>query len=189
MPPRRHDGLFDAIGGFSALRAATLKAIRGKRSKPGPAAFMAGLETELLRLERELQSGNYRPRGYVAFEITDPKKRVVSAAPFRDRVVHHALCAVIEPIFERGFIFDSYANRLGKGSHAAVARYEIFRDRSAHVLRGDIYRYFPAIDHAILKRDLRRRIACERTLRLADAIIDGPIRRSRSTSIIPATIY
>ena len=120
-----------------------------------------------------MQSGNYRPRGYVAFEITDPKRRIVSAAPFRDRVVHHALCAVIEPIFERGFIFDSYADRLGKGSHAAVARYEIFRDRSAHVLRGDIYRYFPAIDHAILKRDLRRRIACERTLRLADVIIDG----------------
>ena len=79
-----------------------------------------------------------------------------------------------EPIFECGFIFDSYANRLGKGSHAAVARYEKFRDHSAHVLRGDIFRYFPAIDHAILKRDLRRRIACERTLWLADAIIDRP---------------
>jgi RNA-directed DNA polymerase len=173
VPPKRHDGLFHAIASFSALRSAALRAIRGKRSKPGPAAFMAGLETELLKLERELQTGSYRPRGYVAFEITDPKRRVVSAAPFRDRVVHHALCAVIEPIFERGFIFDSYANRLGKGSHAAVARYEIFRNRSAYVLRGDIFRYFPAIDHEILKRDLRRRIACERTLWLADAIIDG----------------
>jgi hypothetical protein len=68
---------------------------------------MAALETEILRLERELQSRRYRPGGYVAFEITDPKKRVVSAAPFRDRVVHHALCAMIEPIFERGFIFNS----------------------------------------------------------------------------------
>jgi len=173
VPPKRHDGLFDAIASFSALRSAALRAIRGKRSKPGPAGFMAGLETEILELEEELQTGSYRPRGYVAFEITDPKRRIVSAAPFRDRVVPPALCAVIEPIFERGFISDSYASRLAKGSHAAVARYEIFRGRSAHVLRGDIYRYFPAIDHAILKRDLRRRIACERTLWLADAIIDG----------------
>ncbi len=70
-------------------------------------------------------------------------------------------------------MFDSYANRTGKGSHAAVDRYERFRDRFRHVLRCDIYRYFPAIDHAILKADLRRRIACEPTLRLLDAIVDG----------------
>ena len=97
----------------------------------------------------------------------------MSAAPFRDRVVRHAFCAVCEPIFERGFVYDSYANRLGKGTHRAVARYEKFRDGYRHVLRCDIYRYFPAIDHEILKRDLRRRIACERTLDLADRIIDG----------------
>ena len=98
---------------------------------------------------------------------------MVSAAPFRDRVVHHAFCPVCEPIFERGFIFNGYANRKGKGAHRAVARYEKFRDRFRHVLRYDIYRYFPAIDHAILKRDLRRRLACEHTLDLADRIIDG----------------
>ena len=110
---------------------------------------------------------------YRKIEIFEPKHRIVSAAPFRDRVVHHAFCAVCGPIFERGFIFDSYANRLGKGTHRAVARYEKFRNRYRHVLRCDIYRYFPAIDHEILKSDLRRRIACERTLDLADRIIDG----------------
>ena len=94
---------------------------------------MAGLEREILKLERELQAGTYRPGGYVEIRVEDPKPRIVSAAPFRDRVVHHALCAVIEPIFERGFIFDSYANRVDKGTHAAVARYERFRDRAAHV--------------------------------------------------------
>ena len=103
----------------------------------------------------------------------DPKLRTVSAAPFRDRVVHHALCAVIEPLFERGFVFDSYANRVGKGTHRALERYERYRDRHRFVLRGDIYRYFPAIDHAILRRDLRRRIACPATLDLCDWIIDG----------------
>ena len=78
-----------------------------------------------------------------------------------------------EPIFERGFIYDSYANRKGKGTHRAIARYEAFRDRFRHVLRCDLYRYFPAIDHEILKADLRRRIACGRTLWLADCIVDG----------------
>ena len=127
----------------------------------------------MLQLERELQTGRYRPGPYRTIEIFDPKHRLVSAAPFRDRVVHHAFCAVCEPVFERGFIHDSYANRAGKGTHRAIARYERFRDRFRYVLRCDIYRYFPAIDHEILKADVRRRIACQRTLTLADQIIDG----------------
>ena len=172
MPAKQRD-LFDGIAAFTALHAAALRAARGKRAKPGATAFLASLETEILRLERELLSGTYRPGRYKTIEVRDPKHRIVSAAPFRDRVVHHAFCAVCEPIFERGFIDDSYANRTGKGTHRAVARYETFRDRFAHVLRCDIYRYFPAIDHQILKAELRRRIACPRTLALADRIIDG----------------
>ncbi len=172
MARNPHD-LFDAITNFSALVAASRRAARGKWNKPGAAAFLANLETEVLRLERELTTGRYRPGRYTTIEIFDPKHRVVSAAPFRDRVVHHALCAVCEPIFERGFIFDSYANRRGKGTHRAVARYETFRDRYRYVLRCDIRRYFPAIDHDLLKRALRRRITCRRTLALADRIIDG----------------
>ena len=172
MPAKARD-LFDEIASFPALLQAARNAARGKRAKPGAAAFLANLEPEVLRLERELGSGSYGPGRYTLIQIRDPKHRTVSAAPFRDRVVHHALCAVVEPIFERGFIHDSYANRLGKGTHRAIARYERFRDRHRWVLRCDIYRYFPAIDHEILKADLRRRIACERTLWLADRIIDG----------------
>jgi retron-type reverse transcriptase len=164
LMPRKHDNLFNDIACFPSLMAAAKRAIKGKRSKPGPAAFMANLEKEVLRLERELLEGSYKPGRYKTIEIHDPKHRIVSAAPFRDRVVHHALCAVVEPIFERGFIYDSYANRGGKGSHKAVDRYEKFRDRHNYVLRCDIYRYFPSIDHEILKGDLRRRITCERTL-------------------------
>ena len=171
--PRRSDGLFAGIATFEALHAAALRAVPGKRRTPVPAAFLANLETETLRLERRLQAGTWRPGGYVEIEVTEPKRRVVSAAPFRDRVVHHALHAVVAPLFERGFIHHSYANRVGKGTHRAVARYERLRDRYAFVLRGDIYRYFPAIDHEILKADLRRRIACRRTLAVLDRIIDG----------------
>ena len=172
MPGKAHN-LFDRLASFPALLAASRRAAQGKRTKPGVAAFLANQEKELLRLERALQSGRYRPGRYTSIEIFDPKHRLVSAAPFRDRVVHHAFCAVCEPVFERGFIHDSYANRTGKGTHRAIARYETFRNRFRHVLRCGIYRYFPAIDHAILKRDLRRRLACERTLALADRIIDA----------------
>ena len=171
--PAKHRDLFDGIASFAALVAAAGRAAKGKRANPAVAAFLANLEPEALRLERQLQRGTYRPGRYKKIEIFDPKHRIVSAAPFRDRVVHHAFCAVCEPIFERGFIHDSYANRVAKGTHRAVARYERFRDRSRHVLRCDIYRYFPSIDHQVLKADLRRRIACERTLALADRIIDG----------------
>ena len=104
------------MASFAPLYDAALRAARGKRAKPGAAAFLANLETEVLRLERELRSGRYRPGRYKTIEIRDPKHRVVSAAPFRDRVVHHAFCAVCEPLFDAGFIHDSYANRIGKGN-------------------------------------------------------------------------
>jgi retron-type reverse transcriptase len=171
--PRRHDLLFDRIANFQALYTAFRRAIKGKRKKPGAAAFSANLERELLTLERQLHDGSYRPGRYTVIEVHDPKKRLVSAAPFRDRVVHHALCAVICPIFEAGFIDHSFANRSGKGTHRAIAAYEYYRDRHANVLRCDIYRYFPSIDHTILKTAFRRRIACPRTLALVDRIIDG----------------
>ena len=176
VPGKEHNR-FEGIASFEALHAAALRAAKGKRAKPSVAAFLANLEKEVLRLERELKNRHYRPGRYTKIEIHDPKHRVVSAAPFRDRVVHHAFCAVCEPIFERGFIFDSYANRKGKGTHRAVNRYEHFRDRSRYVLRCDIFRYFPAIDHEILKADMGRRIACARTLQLADRIIDGSNRQ------------
>ena len=115
--PRRHDRLFGRIANFQALHAAARRAVKGKRKKPGAASFFANLERELLALERQLRDGSYRPGRYVAFEVNEPKRRIVSAAPFRDRVVHHALCAVVEPIFEAGFIDHTFANRIGKGTH------------------------------------------------------------------------
>lgn len=170
---RRHLHLFEHITDFGALHAAALRAARGKRHKPRVARFLADLEPELLRLQRELREGDWQPGGYTVFVVNERKPRQISAAPFRDRVVHQALCAVIAPIFERGFVADTYASIRGRGTHRAVARYEQLRDRHRYVLRADVYRYFPSIDHAILKADLRRRIACPQTLWLCDTIIDG----------------
>jgi RNA-directed DNA polymerase len=109
--PRRETEIFDEFTNFGALRAAAKRAVRGKRRKPGASAFFANLETEILRLERELREGRYRPGAYMMIRVSDPKERIVSAAPFRDRVVHHAVCATIQPIFERGFIANSFASR------------------------------------------------------------------------------
>lgn len=171
--PYRHDQLYGGIANFQALRLAARKAIRGKRKKPGAAAFQFGLERELLRLERELLFRTWEPGGYIVIELKTPKQRMVSAAPFRDRVVHHALMNVVGPRFEHGFIANSFANRVGKGTHRAIGAYERYRDRWRYVLRCDLYRFFPSVDHAVLKADMRRRIACADTLWLVDAIIDG----------------
>lgn len=173
MRHHRHDDLFRLIANFNALRIAARKAVAGKRRKPGASAFFANIERELLRLESELRGGGYRPGRYVEILVREPKERFVSAAPFRDRVVHHALCAIIFPLFEPSFIGNTFANRTGKGTHRAIRAYERYRDRHAHVLRADLFRYFPSIDHAILKAEFRRRIACERTLWLMDTIVDG----------------
>lgn len=170
---RRESALFPRIADFQALREATLRAARGKRHKPRVAQFLASLETEVLRLQRELREESWQPGGYTEFIVRENKPRLISAAPIRDRVVHHAVCGVIGPIIESGFIARSYASIKGRGTHRAVATYEGLRDRYRFVLRADVFRYFPAIDHAVLKQDLRRRIFCERTLRLCDTIIDG----------------
>ena len=100
------------------------------------------------------------------------RARLISAAPFRDRIVHHALCNLIEPIFERSFIHDSYASRQGKGTHAAIRRYQQFARQNTHVLKCDVSKFFPSIDHQILKVRLARKIKNPRVLSLADQIID-----------------
>ncbi len=170
---KRHDGLFAGIASFQALRRAAKKALLSKRKKPGAAAFAVEKEREILKLEREMREGRYKPGAYVEIELSDPKHRIVSAAPLGDRVVHHALMAQVGPIFEAGFIAHSFANRTGKGTHRAIEAYERYRDRYAFVLRRDVFWLFPAIDHAILKAGFRRRIACAPTLALMDKIVDG----------------
>jgi hypothetical protein len=126
-------------------------------------------------LQQELQSGHYTPGPYVSFVIREPKRRTISAAPFRDRVVHHALCNVIEPRFERLFIADSYANRVGKGTHAAVDRLQAFARRYRYVLRADIVRHFPSIDHAILLAVLGRQIPEPDVMQLVDKIVTSGV--------------
>lgn len=165
--------LFDQVVAWENLLLACRKAARGKRRHHAAAAFEHQLADHLLDLQRDLACGSYRPGGYVHFTIHDPKTRLISAAPFRDRVVHHALCQIIEPLFERRFIADSYANRVGKGTHRAVDRLQQFARRCRYVLRLDIVQFFPSIDHAILRATLTKVITDERVLQLVDAVIES----------------
>lgn len=153
------------------LVAAWRRAAAGKRSAPSVAAFEYRAEEHLHALREELLAGCYRPGAYAHFHVHDPKSRKISAAPFRDRVVHHALCAVIEPRFERHFIADSYANRVGKGTHRALDRLQAFARRYRYVLRADIVQHFAAIDHAILLDVLGRRIPEPDVMALVASIV------------------
>ena len=165
--------VFDQIAGFPALLAAAQRASRGKRERPDAAAFNFHLETQLLRLSDALYAGTWRPGGYRKVVVREPKTRHISIAPFADRVLHQALHGVLGPQAQRSFIADSFASIPGRGQHRAVARYEQFRDTHAWVLRCDIHRFFPSIDHAVAKADARRFVACPRTLAVLDAVIDG----------------
>jgi retron-type reverse transcriptase len=156
---------------FAALHAAALRAQKGKRFRPAVLAFHEHLEAHLFQLRHELQSFSYRPGPYRQFEIRDPKRRLISAAPYRDRVVHHALCAAIVPPLEKAFIATSYANRVGFGSHKALRRFVAECGCHPWVFSADIRLYFPSIDLTILRQQLAERIACPGTLWLLDRIL------------------
>ena len=171
----RDEHLYAQVTSFSNLYLAYRAAARGKRGQPEVAAFDFDLEANLLHLQEELRNKTYRPGLYRSFYIHDPKRRLISAAPFRDRVVHHALVRVIEPLFERGFIADSYANRVGKGTHRALDRCQQFARRYRYVLQCDIRQFFPSVDHAILKGILARKIADPDVMELIDRILEGGV--------------
>ena len=149
------------------------KAARGKRGRPPAAGFEFRLADHLLQLQAELESDTYRPGAYRHFTIHEPKRRRISAAPFRDRVVHHALCNIIEPLFEARFHPHSYANRVSKGTHRAIDQLQRLARRYRYALRLDVVQHFPSLDHAILKRELFRVIGDGRVRRLIDVILTG----------------
>ncbi len=170
---KRVGHLWPQIIAFENLLRAARQAQRGKRFRPNVLAFNYRLETELHLLRAELVHRTYRPGPYRTFSILEPKPRLIAAAPYRDRVIHHALCNVICPICERSFIPHSYATRKGYGSHRALRQFTKWARSHRYVLQCDVRRYFPSIDLEILKQLLRRQIKCPQTLWLTELIIDA----------------
>ncbi|MCP4605558.1 MAG: RNA-dependent DNA polymerase [Proteobacteria bacterium] len=170
---KRAGNLWPTLVSFENLHRAAMRALRGKRSRPEACDFVTNLESNLWALKRELEENSYTPGKYRTFWISAPKPRLISAAPFLDRVVHHALIQIIEPAFERRFIHHSYACRVGKGNHRALRQFVGWGRRNRYVLKLDIRKFFPSIDHDILKATLRKTIKDKNTQRLCDTIIDG----------------
>ncbi|OQC00395.1 MAG: Group II intron-encoded protein LtrA [Candidatus Hydrogenedentes bacterium ADurb.Bin101] len=177
---KTHKHLYERICAFENVHRAYIKARRGKRYKADAIRFSLDLEANLINIQNHLIWKSYQPGPYRFFMVREPKERLIAALPFFDRVVHHCLCNVIEPIFERTFIRDSYACRTGAGVLAGVLRTTQFlRDATrrwgaVYCLKGDVAKYFYSVDHATLKALIRRKIACPDTLALIDRIIDSP---------------
>lgn len=165
--------LYRQVYAWENLLLAWRKARKGKRGERPAARFEMNAAENLLAMQEELATKEYQPGAYVSFHVHEPKRRLISAAPFRDRVVHHALCNVLEPIFERRFIHDSYANRRGKGTHAAIDRCQEFARRHRYVLQCDVKQFFPSIDHRLLLERLGRVVVDPDLLWLCGAILDS----------------
>ncbi|MBU1896166.1 reverse transcriptase/maturase family protein [Myxococcota bacterium] len=168
---KRTKGLWPQVTGFIPLCEAARRAAKSKAISPNAAAFLADLEPQAWALKRALEAGEYQPSPYATFTIDDPKPRTISAATFRDRVVHHSLCAAMAPTFERLAIEDSFACQPGKGTHSAVARAQAFSRRFAWCLKLDVARFFETANHQVLSTQLRRHFAERRLLELCDRFI------------------
>ncbi len=166
--PKTYKHLYNQVTGFGALLAAYERARKGKRYRSDVLEFSARLGENLLALQDELQSMAWRPGPYRTLVVHEKKRRQIHIAPFRDRVVHQALCAVFAPLFEETFISDSYACRPGKGTHAALDRLTSFLRKSdvAFVLSGDFSQFFASIPHGLVMRELEWRIADARMIEI-----------------------
>ncbi len=175
---KTYNDLYSKIYSFENIHIAYLKARKNKRYHQEVLKFSVNLEENLINIQEELIHKTYRTSEYRHFIVYEPKERLISALPFKDRVVQHAICNIIEPIFEKSFIYDSHACRKGFGVLSGVLRTTKFlrtvsqNSEKVYCLKGDISKYFPSIDHEVLKKLIRKRIKCKDTLNLIYEIID-----------------
>jgi len=166
--------LYEQIYQMDNLYLASKKAMKCKKSKSTVAKFWFYEDENLAQIHTLLKNRNYKFGKYTEFTINDNTvMRKISAAPFRDRVVHHAIMNVLEPLFEKSFIYDTYANRKGKGTLSALRRAKYYANKYTYVLKIDIKKYFPSIDHEILISMLSKKIDCDETMKLLIGLIEN----------------
>lgn len=174
---KKYKNLFQQIIAPANLYSAYRKAARGKRHTRSHREFAKDLGANLHRLGELIETGRYRPGEPRVFFVHEPKLREITAMPFPDRVAQHALCNIIDPIFDRVFLPQSYACRKGKGTHAAArdVQAELRRMRDAGiqpwVLKTDFSKYFYSIQRDVLHAEFRRKIACQPTLQLLETMV------------------
>ena len=168
---RRVGHLFPDIVAHANLLAAFRLAMQGCGHTRAVCRFFFHLEPEILCLQQSLIDGTYRPGRHRYFMVFDPKQRTIAVAPFRDRVVHHAVVRVLTPIYEKRFVHDSYATRKGKGTHAAVKRAQVFCRGFRWYLKTDIAKYFDSVDHHRLLGIVAAKIKDRQVLQLLERIV------------------
>lgn len=168
---QRIGDLFPAFCSFQNLLLAWRKTRRGSGRSLEGALFFQELEKELLALRSELESGIWAPRPFRYFDIFDPKHRTIAVSDYRDRVVHHALVNVLEPVFEKRFIADSFATRKDKGVHAAVFRAQHFLRGHAFYLKTDVEKFFDSVNHDVMLDILAHKIKDKRLMGICEKIV------------------
>ena len=175
---KTHKNIYYKIYDIKNLIFAYKKARKGKTKKDYVIEFEKDLARNLKQLQFELMSLTYFPKSLKTFILRDPKTRKISKSAFRDRIIHHALCNIIEPIFEKIFIYDSCANRIRKGTIFALKRFDLFKRKVTHNLKSeafcfkaDIKHYFQEVNHNILLKIIKRKIKDERIIWLIKQIL------------------
>jgi len=178
MEIKKYKNLYSKICSSKNLMRAWINAKKGKTKSRYVKSFQKNLRNNLLKLKEELINQTYEPCSLKNFVLRDPKTRKISKSAFRDRVVHHALCNLIVPDFEKGFIYDSHANQIGKGTLKAIERFDKFKrkvsknnTRKCFVLKADIKHYFEEIDHQILINIIKKKIKDKKVIWLIKQIL------------------
>ncbi|MCK9340965.1 MAG: reverse transcriptase/maturase family protein [Synergistaceae bacterium] len=174
---KSYTDLYQKICTFSAIYRAYQLCRRGKREREYAIEFEKDLETNIFNLRDDLVSGRWTPGQYSRFFVEDPKRRLINAPPYKDRVIHQAVSSAILPIWEPMFIRDTYACLTGRGTHLAVDRLQQFMRRypkgTGYVLQLDVKSYFASIDHEILLNLLSERIRDWKMMRLIRLIVES----------------
>lgn len=176
---KRYDGIWEQIVDFEVLLHAYEDARKKRHFQHEIMGVGSHIEETISDMVLELNCGTWRPHAYYDFESRrEVKRRVINAPSFRDRILHRAIVDAVRPLFERKFIYDSYASMAGKGTHAAVKRLQHFLRSAAnggrvYVLQCDISHYYDTVDHEVLKRIIRQTIKGKRLLEVWDRIIDS----------------
>jgi len=170
---KRQSHLLERIADLHNLYEAFYKAQKGKPSKPYVSAYREQLQENLQRLQHQIISGAVETGNYHTFTIYDPKKRLICATPFSQRVLHHAIMNLCHASFENHQLADSFASRTGKGTYAALDKARQYNRRYRWFLKLDVRKYFESIDHTILKQQLHRLFKEPPLLRLFEQIIDS----------------
>ncbi len=191
---KKYRNLYSLIVDPENIRLASERAAKGKRQSFGYLAFKENYELNLKKIEYELTNETWQPGPMREFFIYEPKPRKIAAPSFADRVVHHALIAIIEPIFEKTFLPTSFACRVEKGTHAGVrwVQSKVRKEKYKYFLKTDFSAYFASIDRSKLHQEFRKKISCQKTLDLIQKIIssDGTgIPIGSLTSQLSANVY